>query len=77
MSRYTFEVHCGSNILVREPDVELPNRPQVWDRVTQLARGVNEAGSRVVVRDEAGEIIVSIGLWTVRNLVRKSASAAA
>ncbi len=75
MSRYTFEIHCGSATLMRQSDVELTNRSAVWDRVTELAQGVNEPGARVVVRDEEDEIIVSIGLWTVHNLVRKSAAA--
>jgi hypothetical protein len=62
-------------LIAGQSDVELTNRSAVWDRVTELAQGVNEPGARVVVRDEQGEIIVSIGLWTVHNLVRKTAAA--
>ena len=76
MPRFTFEVSSGPVTVTRLADVELADRCSVWDHVAQLARTTKEPGARVIVRDEAGEIIVSIGLWTVRNLVRKPAQAA-
>ena len=76
MPRYSFEVSSGPITVTREADVELADRSAVWDRVANLARTTKEPGARVIVRDEAGEVIVSIGLWTVRNLVRKPARAA-
>jgi hypothetical protein len=76
MPRYTFEVSSGPVAVTRLTDVELADRNAVWDRAVDLARTTREPGARLIVRDEAGEAIVSIGLWTVRNLVRKPGRAA-
>ena len=76
MPRYSFEVSSGPITVAQHMDVELADRSAVWDRVADLARTTKEPGARLIVRDEAGETIVSIGLWTVRNLVRKPDRAA-
>ncbi len=76
MSRYSFEVFSGPITVTNQTDVELADRSAVWDRVIDLARTTREPGARLIVRDAAGEVIVSIGLWTVRNLVRKPGRAA-
>ena len=76
MSRYSFEVFSGPITVTNQTDVELADRSAVWDRVIDLARTTREPGARLIVRDAAGEVIVSIGLWTVRNLVRKPDQAA-
>ena len=76
MSRYSFEVFSGPITVTHQTDVELADRSAIWDRVIELARTTQEPGARLIVRDAAGEVIVSIGLWTVRNLVRKPGRAA-
>ena len=76
MPRYSFEVSCGPAIIAQQSDLELADRSALWDRVAELARETRESGARLIVRDEAGETVVSIGLWTVRNLVRKPERAA-
>ncbi len=76
MSVYSFEVSSGPVIIAQQDSVELADRSALWDRVAELARETKEPGARLIVRDEAGETVVSIGLWTVRNLVRKPARAA-
>jgi hypothetical protein len=76
MPLYSFEVSSGPVTVAQQTAVELADRSAVWDRVAELARTTKEPGARLIVRDEAGETIVSIGLWTVRNLVRKPARAA-
>jgi hypothetical protein len=76
MPRYSFEVSSGPIIVAQLTDVELADRGAVWDRVVELARTTREPGARLIVRDAAGETVVSIGLWTVRNLVRNPDRAA-
>jgi hypothetical protein len=76
MPLFSFEVSSGPLTVARQTDVELADRRAVWDRVVHLARTTKEPGARLIVRDAAGETIVSIGLWTVRNLVRKPDRAA-
>ena len=76
MPLYSFEVSSGPITVAQQSCVELSGRSAVWDRVAELARATKEPGARLIVRDEAGETIVSIGLWTVRNLVRKPDRAA-
>lgn len=76
MALYSFEVSSGPLIVARQNGVELADRSALWDHVAELARQTKEPGARLIVRDEAGETIVSIGLWTVRNLVRKPDRAA-
>ena len=51
------------------------------EAVRQARQAIRKArrerpGARLIVRDQAGETVVSIGLWTVRNLVRKPDRAA-
>ena len=75
MPRYTFEVSAGPTVLIREAGVELADRNAVWTHIAGLAFATGEAGARVTVRDGRDEIVVCIGLWTVRNLVRKPAAA--
>ena len=76
MSRYSFEVFSGPITVTNQTDVELADRRAVWDRVIDLARTTREPGARLIVRDAAGEVIVSIGLGTGRNLVRTPGRAA-
>jgi hypothetical protein len=76
MPLYSFEVSSGPVIVSKQEAVELADRIALWDRVAQLARETREPGARLIVRDGAGETVVSIGLWTVRNLVRKPERAA-
>ena len=74
MPRYTFEVCAGPVVLVRQAGIELADRNAVWDHIACLARSTGEAGARVTVRDGRGEIVVCIGLWTVRHLLRQPAA---
>jgi hypothetical protein len=76
MPLYSFEVSSGPVVVSQQNAVELADRSALWDRVAQLAHETGESGARLIVRDEAGETVVSIGLWTVRNLVRKPERAA-
>ena len=76
MPRYSFEVSSGPVTVSQLSDVELADRNALWDRIVDLARATREPGARLIVRDAAGETVVSIGLWTVRNLVRKPYRAA-
>jgi hypothetical protein len=76
MPLYSFEDSSGPVIVSKQEAVELADRIALWDRVAQLARETREPGARLIVRDGAGETVVSIGLWTVRNLVRKPERAA-
>mgnify|MGYP006290704819 FL=1 len=76
MPLYSFEVSSGPLIVSRQDAVELSDRCALWDRVAALARETTAPGARLIVRDDAGETVVSIGLWTVRNLVRKPERAA-
>ena len=76
MPLYSFEVSSGPVIVSKQEAVELADSIALWDRVAQLARDTREPGARLIVRDGAGETVVSIGLWTVRNLVRKPERAA-
>ena len=76
MPRYSFEVSSGPITVTHLSDVELADRNALWDRIIDLARTTREPGARLIVRDAAGETVVSIGLWTVRNLVRKPDRAA-
>ena len=76
MPLYSFEVSSGPITVTHLSDVELADRNALWDRIIDLARTTREPGARLIVRDQAGETVVSIGLWTVRNLVRKPDRAA-
>ena len=76
MPRDSFEVSSGPILVNQLSDVEVADRKALWDHIVDLARTTREPGARLIVRDGAGETVVSIGLWTVRNLVRKPDQAA-
>ena len=76
MPRDAVAVSSGPITLTQLSDVELADRNALRDRIVDLARTTREPGARLIVRDQAGETVVSIGLWTVRNLVRKPDRAA-
>jgi hypothetical protein len=67
--RYDFKVKkCDETIVVMR-SVALPDMDSIWSEVVALAQSLNEAGSRIVVTDEAGEIVVLVGVATASSLL--------
>ena len=48
--------------------VTLPNSRAVWPLITALAHSIEEPGSLILVRNEAGEVVIRIGVLCARSL---------
>ncbi len=48
--------------------VELPNSIAVWPMVVKLAHKINEPGSLILVANDAGEVIIRVGIACARSL---------
>jgi len=60
--RYDFKVKkCDETIVVMQ-SVALPNMESLWSEVVALAQTFNEVGSRIIVTNELGEIVILVGI---------------
>jgi hypothetical protein len=67
--RYDFKVKkCDESIVVMR-SVALPDMDSIWSEVVALAQSLDEAGSRIVVTNEDGEIVVLVGVATASSLL--------
>jgi hypothetical protein len=62
--RYDFRVKkCDETIMVMKT-VALPDTESLWSEVVAIAQSLNEAGSRIIVTNEAGEIVILVCVAT-------------
>jgi hypothetical protein len=66
MERYDFAVLKGDETVAAARSVALPDPSAVWSRVAELARNVVEPGCRIRVTNEAGEMVVLVGIAAAR-----------
>jgi hypothetical protein len=67
MPSYDVEVRRGEHILHAAIGTELPNLDRAWALVSDLSRRWESAGTRIVVRDGRGDVVISIGVVTARK----------
>ena len=67
MERYDFEVLKGDETIAAARSVALPDPRAAWPRVAELAKNVDEPGCRIRVTNEAGEVLVLVGVAAARR----------
>ena len=69
MRLYVFEVVKDGESIMAKHSVALPDLTAAWSRIANLARIFDEPGCKIRVKDEAGEIVILVGVATARRLV--------
>jgi hypothetical protein len=62
MQRYDFAVLKRDETIAAMKSIELPDLKSAWSHVTELARSVDEPGSRIRVTNPAGEVEILAGV---------------
>ena len=62
MQRYNFTVLKRDETIAAMKSIELPDLKSAWSHVTELARSVEEPGSRIRVTNPAGEVEILAGV---------------
>jgi len=76
--KFDFMVQArDSAITVVKRSVSLPNSRAVWPLITALAHSIDERGSLILVANEAGEVVIRIGVACARSLANVQPQAAA
>ena len=78
MRRYAFEVLRGENVLHFEhADIETSVMTdcsqEMWRRISELSSRFQVPGTRIVVRDALGHVVVSIGVVSALRLTQTAA----
>ena len=67
MGIYDFEVLKDGTVIAAKQAIALPDARAAWPKVAELAKTFNEPGHKIRVRDEAGGIVILIGVVTLRH----------
>jgi hypothetical protein len=70
MSVYDFEVLKDGAVIAAEQTIALPDTSAAWPKIAQLAKAFDEPGHKIRVKDEAGGIVILIGVTTLRRCVK-------
>ena len=67
MSVYNFEALKDGAVIAVAQTIALPDTSAAWPKIAELAKMFNEPGHKIRVRDEAGGIVILIGVVTLRR----------
>jgi hypothetical protein len=67
MRVYDFEVLKDGAVIAAKQAIALPDTSAAWPKVAELAKSFDEPGHKIRVRDEAGGIVILIGVATLRR----------
>lgn len=67
MEHYDFKLRGDDETMVAFRSVALEDMRAVWNMVAGLAREVGVSGGRIVVSNEAGEVLILVGVATARS----------
>ena len=67
MRVYDFEVLKDGAIIAAEQAIALPDTSAAWPKIAELAKTFDEPGHKIRVRDEAGGIVIQIGVAALRR----------
>jgi hypothetical protein len=71
---YDFEVPRDGEVVVAQ-SIALTNLSAAWPRIAKLAQTFDRSGCRIRVTDEAGGIVILVGVATGRRLVEIGSAA--
>ncbi len=67
MQQYDFAVLKGDETIATIESVALPDLKAAWSDVTELAKTINERGSRIRVTNPAGDVEILAGVSIARG----------
>jgi len=67
MHVYDFEVLKDGAVIATKQKIALPDPSAAWPKIAKLARAFDEAGCYIRVKDEAGGIVILIGVAALRR----------
>jgi hypothetical protein len=70
MEQYNFAVLKGDETIAAIRSIALPDPSAAWSRVAELAKNVDEPGCRIRVTNEAGDVVVLVGIAAARHPAR-------
>ena len=74
MAGYSFEIRRAERLLHAVEGVSLAAPHDAWDVIEALARQFDAPGLRIVVKDEAGGVVIMAGLTRARNALEREAA---
>ena len=72
MGVYDFEVLKDGAVIAAEQTVALPDTRAAWSKIAELAKAFDEPGHKIRVKDEAGGIVILIGVMALRAAPTRS-----
>src|SRR5208282_1905610 len=66
---YDFEVLKGDTVVASKRSIALPDVSAAWPKIANLAETIEEPGYKIRVRDQAGGIVILIGVAALRICV--------
>jgi hypothetical protein len=67
MDIYDFEVLKDGAVIAAKQTIALPDTSAAWPKIAELAKTFDAPGHKIRVRDEAGGIVILIGVVTLRR----------
>ncbi|MGO4870720.1 MAG: hypothetical protein ACLPGW_08935 [Roseiarcus sp.] len=67
MDHYKFDVVKDDRTIAATQSVALWNLRAAWPRIAELAKAIDEPGCRIRVTNEAGEIVILVGVASARR----------
>ena len=67
MGIYDFEVLKDSAVIAAEQTIALPDTSAAWPKIAELAKAFDEPGHKICVKDDAGGIVILIGVTALRR----------
>jgi hypothetical protein len=67
MERYDFKLRRDEETIVVFRSIALEEMRDVWAMVASLAQDVGDLGGRIVVTNQAGEVVILVGVATARS----------
>jgi hypothetical protein len=66
MQHYDFAVLKGDETITAIKSIALPDLKAAWSHVTEIAKTINEPGSRIRVTNPAGDVEILAGVSIAR-----------
>jgi hypothetical protein len=67
MGVYDFEVLKDGAVIAAEQTIALPDTSAAWPKIAEWAKTFDEPGHKIRVKDEAGGIVILIGVAALRR----------
>ncbi len=60
--RYEFRVHRSDEQFVAAQSLTLPDVTSAWSEVVDIAHSMADIGSRIIVTNDRGEVVILVGV---------------